>query len=75
MSELQSLENNKTVAGLPLLAAVVAVIGLLDAVYLTIHHLTAETVPCGAGFDCGAVLSSEFAVIAGSPLAAFGAAA
>ena len=58
-----------------LAAAIVALIGLTDAVYLTIHHYTAEVVPCGADFDCGAVLSSPYAEIAGVPLAAFGAAA
>ncbi|HVF46924.1 MAG TPA: vitamin K epoxide reductase family protein [Pyrinomonadaceae bacterium] len=60
---------------LPAAAAVVALIGLADAVYLTVHHYTAEPVPCGADFDCGAVLSSSYAEIAGIPLAAFGAAA
>jgi uncharacterized membrane protein len=60
---------------LPAAAAVVALIGLADAVYLTVHHYTAEAVPCGADFDCGAVLTSSYAEIAGIPLAAFGAAA
>lgn len=60
---------------LPIAAAIVAVVGLADAVYLTIHHYTAESVPCGEGFDCGAVLSSPYAEIAGIPLAVFGAAA
>jgi uncharacterized membrane protein len=60
---------------LSLLAAVVALGGIADAVYLTIHHLTAEPVPCGEAFDCGAVLTSPYAEIGGIPLAAFGAAA
>jgi len=63
------------VVKLPLTAAIVALIGLADAVYLTVHHYTAEPVPCGAEFDCGAVLNSSYAEIAGIPLAAFGAAA
>lgn len=65
----------KTIAKLPIAAAIVALAGLTDAIYLTIHHYTAEAVPCGADFDCGAVLSSPYAEIAGVPLAAFGAAA
>ena len=73
MSEIENISKSNTVAKLPLLAAVVAAIGLLDAVYLTIHHLTAEMVPCGEGFDCGAVLTSPYAEISGIPLAAFGA--
>jgi uncharacterized membrane protein len=56
-------------------AALVALGGIADAVYLTIHHLTAEPVPCGEAFDCGAVLTSPYAEIGGIPLAAFGAAA
>lgn len=73
MSESENTNKSGTVAKLPLLAAVVAVIGLVDAVYLTIHHLTAEMVPCGEGFDCGAVLSSPYAEFAGIPIAVFGA--
>ncbi|MBK8465525.1 MAG: vitamin K epoxide reductase family protein [Chloracidobacterium sp.] len=64
-----------TIAKLPFAAAIVALLGLADAIYLTIHHYTAEAVPCGLEFDCGAVLNSSYAEIAGVPLAAFGAAA
>lgn len=63
------------IAKLPLAAAIVAVAGLIDAIYLTIHHYNAEPVPCGAGFDCEMVLTSAWADIGGVPLAAFGAAA
>jgi len=64
-----------TIAKLPLAAAIVSLVGLTDAIYLTIHHYTAEDVPCGVGFDCGAVLGSSYAEIFGLPLAAYGAAA
>ena len=64
-----------TIAKLPVAAAVVALIGIADAVYLTVHHYAAEPVPCGAGFDCEMVLTSPYAEIAGIPLAAFGAVA
>lgn len=60
---------------LPLAASLVALVGLADSVYLTIHHYTAEPVPCGAEFDCGAVLNSIYAEIGGIPLAAYGAVA
>ena len=63
------------IAKLPIAAAIVALLGLADAIYLTIHHYTAEAVPCGLEFDCGAVLGSPYAEIGGIPLAAFGAAA
>lgn len=54
-------------------SAIVAVIGLADAIYLTVHHYNAEPVPCGTAFDCEIVLNSQWAEIAGVPLAAFGA--
>jgi uncharacterized membrane protein len=60
---------------LPALAAIIALVGLTDAVYLTIHHYTATPVPCGAAFDCEMVLTSPYAEVAGIPLAAFGAVA
>ncbi len=74
-SEIVSNETGGTIAKLPLLAAVVALFGLADAIYLTIHHYTAVAVPCGETFDCGAVLNSQYAEVAGIPLAIFGAAA
>lgn len=60
---------------LPVAAAIVALIGLADSVYLTVHHYTAEPVPCSLIEGCEQVLTSEYAEIAGIPLAAFGAAA
>jgi uncharacterized membrane protein len=60
---------------LPLAASLVALVGLADSIYLTVHHYTAELIPCGEGFDCGAVLTSSYSEIAGIPLAAFGAVA
>lgn len=57
----------------PLLAAVVALIGVADAVYLTVHHYTGEKVPCSVVAGCEQVLTSSYAEIAGVPLAAFGA--
>lgn len=58
---------------LPILATLVALAGLADAIYLTVHHYTATPVPCGVAFDCEMVLTSPYAEIAGIPLAAFGA--
>lgn len=71
--EISTDEPNNGLAKLPLLAAIVALVGIFDAVYLTIHHYTAEAVPCGAAFDCGAVLNSQYSSYGGIPLAAFGA--
>lgn len=68
-------QSSGAIAKLPLAAAFVALVGLADAVYLTIHHYNAEPVPCGAAFDCEMVLTSPYATVGGIPLAAFGAAA
>lgn len=64
-----------TIVKLPLAAAIVALGGLLDSVYLTIHHITAEPVPCNLVAGCETVLTSQYATISDIPLAAFGAAA
>jgi uncharacterized membrane protein len=59
---------------LPLAAAFVALIGLADAVYLTVHHFTAEPVPCTIIAGCETVLTSPYAEIGGGiPLAGLGA--
>ncbi|MEO8648457.1 MAG: vitamin K epoxide reductase family protein [Acidobacteriota bacterium] len=63
------------IAKLPLAAAIVAMVGLLDSVYLTVKHYTATPVPCSIIEGCETVLTSAYAEIGGIPLAAFGAAA
>jgi len=57
----------------PIAAIVFALIGLGDSIYLTVNHLTATPVPCSLVSGCETVLTSEYAEIAGVPLAAFGA--
>ncbi len=56
-------------------AAILALIGLGDALYLTIQHLTGQSVRCSITSGCSQVLSSSYAKIAGVPTAAFGVAA
>jgi uncharacterized membrane protein len=75
MSDAEVLpeETGSPIAKLPLLAALIALVGLFDAVYLTIHHYTGEQVPCGLTGGCEIVLSSQYAEIAGVPLSIFGA--
>lgn len=60
---------------LPVAAVIVALAGLADSVYLTVHHFTAEPVPCSILEGCEQVLNSQWADWGGIPLAAFGAAA
>src|SRR5437762_7757238 len=55
-----------------LAAALVALFGLADSVYLTVKHLEGSFIRCGD--ECSAVLGSRYAEgIAGVPLAGFGA--
>ena len=56
-------------------AALLSMLGLADALYLTIEHVTGQSVKCTIISGCSEVLSSPYAVVAGIPLAAVGAAA
>ena len=56
-------------------AALLSLVGLADALYLTIEHVTGQSVQCTIISGCSEVLSSSYAAIAGVPLAAIGAAA
>jgi uncharacterized membrane protein len=56
-------------------AAILSLIGLADALYLTIQHVTGQTLQCTIISGCSEVLSSRYAEVAGVPLAAIGAAA
>lgn len=69
----RELNGRAAIAKLPLLAALVALFGVADAIYLTVHHYTGEQVPCSIVAGCETVLTSSYAEIAGIPLAAFGA--
>src|SRR5215813_7556676 len=53
--------------------AVLTLCGLADAIYLTIEHITGESVRCTITSGCSEVLSSSYAVVAGFPLASIGA--
>ena len=77
MSHAYEFSNarRKSIVKLPLLAAFVALIGLADAIYLTVKHYTGGNVPCSIVEGCEQVLTSSYAEIAGVPLAIFGAAA
>ncbi|HEX8130042.1 MAG TPA: vitamin K epoxide reductase family protein [Pyrinomonadaceae bacterium] len=55
------------------LAAVLSLVGLADAVYLTAEHLTGRSVRCTVTSGCSEVLGSPYATIGGYPLALLGA--
>ena len=55
--------------------AIVALLGLADATFLTVGHLTGDDAVCGSALGCSTVLGSAYATIRGIPTAAFGAVA
>jgi uncharacterized membrane protein len=54
-------------------AMLISLIGLGDAIFLTVHHLTGRSVRCAISTGCDAVLASPYATMGGIPIAAFGA--
>ena len=56
-------------------AALLSRLGLADALYLTVEHVTGQSVRCTIISGCSEVLSSPYAVVAGIPLAMIGAGA
>ena len=64
--------SRKTV-WLYLIAAIVSLVGLGDAIYLTIQDLTGESLRCTIISGCSEVLSSKYAHIGSIPLASVGA--
>lgn len=66
---------NRSLFGWYLAIAVVALIGLADAIYLTVQHVTGESVRCTIVSGCSEVLSSSYATVGNVPLALIGAVA
>jgi uncharacterized membrane protein len=56
-----------------MLAALVSLVGLVDSIYLTVKHLTGESVRCTILSGCDAVLGSAYSSFIGIPLALLGA--
>ena len=54
-------------------AAVAALAGLAESIYLSVMAFTGETVVCGGSASCYEVLGSAYARIGGVPVAALGA--
>ncbi|MGI9107106.1 MAG: vitamin K epoxide reductase family protein [Pyrinomonadaceae bacterium] len=65
--------SSPRISRLDALAAVPALVGLADAIYLTAEHLSGRSVRCSLTSGCSEVLSSSYATIGGYPLALFGA--
>jgi uncharacterized membrane protein len=73
--EKSAIGNWQSAIPLHAVAALLSLIGLADAVYLTVQHLAGQSVPCSVTSGCEEVLTSSYAAISGIPLAAVGAAA
>lgn len=57
---------------IPLLLVALPLIGLADAGFITYESLTGTIPACGAGFDCGTVLTSKWASIGPVPVSLLG---
>jgi uncharacterized membrane protein len=55
-----------------LLAALLALAGLADALYLTVLDLTGQIAACGGSASCSEVLSSKYSHLGPLPVAALG---
>lgn len=54
------------------LAALIALVGIADALFLTVKHLSGEALRCTVISGCDEVLSSRYATFAGLPLPVLG---
>src|SRR6266436_5654941 len=70
---MPSTESRQRILWLYLIAALLSLIGLADSIYLTVEHLSGQSVRCTIVSGCSEVLSSSYATIRGIPLAAIGA--
>lgn len=66
-------DSSRKIVWLYLIAAIISLIGLGDAIYLTIQDLTGESLRCTIISGCSEVLSSKYAHIGSMPLASAGA--
>src|SRR5262249_60332372 len=55
------------------IAALIALVGVAEATYLTVMFLSGETAVCGGSSDCAQVLGSAYAKIGRVPLSGLGA--
>jgi uncharacterized membrane protein len=65
----------RRVAWLYFTAALLSLIGLADSIYLTVEHLTGQSLRCTIISGCSEVLSSPYSHVGNLPLAALGAVA
>jgi len=71
--QMSPSRSSKNIAWLYLIAALLSLIGLADSIYLTVEHLTGQSLRCTIISGCSEVLSSPYSHIGSVPLAALGA--
>lgn len=69
------IHNTTRISWIYIIAALLALVGLGDSIYLTVQHITGESLRCTVISGCSEVLSSPYAQVGPVPLAAIGAAA
>jgi len=74
-TKISSGESQSKVAWSYIVAALLSLIGLADAIYLTVQDLTGQHLRCTIVSGCSEVLSSPYAHIGPVPLAVLGAVA
>ena len=72
-AKVSPVESHQSISWPYLIAAIVSLIGLGDAIYLTVQDITGQTLRCTIVSGCNEVLSSPYAHIGSFPLAALGA--
>ena len=70
---MSSAEPRQPIGWLYLVVTLLALVGLGDSLYLTVQHLTGQTLRCTIVSGCSEVLGSPYSHIGPVPLAAFGA--
>jgi uncharacterized membrane protein len=73
--DLKAKHRPRKAALLYATAALIAIAGLADSIYLTIEHISGRSVRCTIVSGCSEVLSSPYASVRGIPLALIGAVA
>ena len=70
-----SARGGRGLRWLDALAAILSLVGLFDAIYLTVEHMAGRSVRCALVSGCSEVLASSYASVGGQPVALFGVAA
>jgi len=72
---MSSADSPQTIASSYIVAALLSLVGLADAIYLTVQDLTGQSLRCTIVSGCSEVLSSSYAHLGPVPLAVLGAVA